>query len=130
MNDYYSAIDEAMRRQRQRGAQTGRALSQEERASIISGTLAPYVSEYNRRLGIQGELGLQQQRLNLYEREIKNQEEANKFAGYGQLAQLGLYAAPTIQGAGNDFWGWYNKYRSRKLNPWATYPEPQWGVFD
>ena len=107
-----------------------RALSQEERASIISGTLAPYVSEYNRRLGVQGQLDLQQQRLNLYEREIKNQEEANKIAGYGQLAQLGLYATPVIQGYGNDFWTHYNNYRSKKLNPWMNYPEPIWGVYD
>ena len=120
MNDYYSALDEAMRRERQRSAITGRALSQEERASIISGTLAPYVSEYNRRLGVQGRLDLQQQRLNLYGREIKNQEEANKIAGYGQLAQLGLYSAPVIQGYGNDFWTHYNNYRSRKMNPWIV----------
>jgi len=130
LNDRYSALEEAMRLQQQRSRQRGTALAPEERASIISGTLAPYVAEYNRRIGAAEELRMGQQRLNLYERQIKNEEEANKMAGYGQWAQLGLYAMPLVQGQGNNFWGWYNKWRAQRNVPWwaNTINYPEYGV--
>jgi len=132
INDRYSALEEAMRLQQQRSRQRGTALAPQERASIISGTLAPYVAEYNRRIGAAEELRMGQQRLNLYERQIKNEEEANKMAGYGQWAQLGLYAMPLFQKYGNDFTSWYTGWRARRDVPWwaNTINYPEHGVYD
>jgi len=88
--DYQSSLDEALRQVGMRERLAGKPLSLAERASIIQGILMPYSSQYAGGLEAEAARAQEQERMDMQRDALKQQQEADKMAGYTQLASLGL----------------------------------------
>jgi len=94
--DYRRRLQMALDAQRQRSAVTGRPLAPQEVGEINEAAIAPYAQQYGQNYLDAMRLQQQQKQWNkmydLRRKALKQEEEAQKIAGYTEIAKLGLGA--------------------------------------